>query len=216
MIKSIEEFKELLTDPNFEYYLHGTGGGDVELQQNIINSIFKKGLRASHGSMFWTTVSYGTGRRVEKDWDKMIDDMNHWQHQDSKNIIIVRIPVKYMIEGAPEDQGERDFAIYNEEFDQDKEQVTRFINPKFVVGCYSAKSGKLMLNPNFEKELTPETEKELQEKYVKGMAEYQRRKTFVDVEIGGNKADKSKLVQAEGDPTLAGPLTMDDTERLFD
>ena len=39
------------------------------------------------------------------------------------------------------------------------------------------------MNPNFEKELSPETEKMLQEKYEEGVKAFQERINFVDVPI---------------------------------
>ena len=173
------DVKEILTNPDYVYYLHGTGYDDIEFQPKIIASIFEIGLRASNNSMYWTTVCYGTGNDVKNSWDEMVDDMNNWKHKESKNIIIVRFPMKYLIFGADESVGEKDYAIYNEVTNPKTGQVTRFINPKMVVGCYNSNSEEFLLNPNFEKDLTPETEKLLQEKFEEGLAEYQERLSFV-------------------------------------
>ena len=191
----IDNFRDILTDANYAYYLHGTGAGDDNSQVRIIDSIFKKGLRASHKALYWTSVSYGTGENMNNNWDRVKNDMNHWPHQDSKNIIIVRVPIKYLIIGADESFGERDYAIYNEEVNSQTEQVTRFVNPKLVVGCYRAETGDFILNPNFESELSSETESELQRKYQEGVKLFQERisqSSFIDLPSGFAKNNKKK------------------------
>lgn len=196
MAKNIEEFKELLTDPDYAYYLHGTGFcEDPKYQAGVIASIFKNGLRASHNAMYWTTICYGTGDDIKNNWSGMIDDMNHWQHKDSKDIIIVRFPIKYLIFGADDSLGEKDYAIYNEVTNPETEQVTRYITPKMVVGCYHAETGNFTSNPNFEKELSPETEKEFQEKYDEGVKEFQKRLSFDDVPV--KKAPQEEETEKE-------------------
>lgn len=207
------DVKDILTDPNYGYYLHGTGYGDNEHQKKIIASIFENGLRASHNAMYWTTVCYGTGKDVKDGWEEMVDDMNHWKHKDSKNIIIVRFPIKYLIAGADDSFGEKDYAIYNEVTDPKTEQVTRFINPKMVVGCYNATSGEFLINPNFEEELSPETEKLLKEKYEEGVAAFHERLNFIDIPIGGKRQKEEEVINKNHD---LGEISEEELQSLWD
>ena len=212
----IEEVKDILTNSEYAYYLHGTGCGDNEWQEKVITSIFDKGLRASHGAMYWTTVCYGTGEDIKNGWTEMVDDMNHWKHLDSKNIIIVRFPIKYLIFGADDSLGEKDYAIYNEEINPTTEQVTRFINPKMVVGCYNATSGEFMINPNFEDKLSPETEKVLNEKYEEGVALFNERLSFADIPIGRRYKSDEGLEEKPSQNDELPELTEEELQSLWD
>ena len=107
MGKKLQEFKDLLTDPEYVYYLHGTGNAGMD----AVASIFEQGLRASHNSMFFTTVCYGDGDTIKKNWDQIQNDMNHWPHKESDKVVIVRFPMKYLILGGDEYTGEKDYAI---------------------------------------------------------------------------------------------------------
>lgn len=212
----LEDVKDILTNPDFAYYLHGTGCGDNDYQKGVILSIFEKGLRASHGAMYWTTVCYGTGDDVKNGWNEMVDDMNHWKHLDSKNIIIVRFPLKYLIQGADDSFGEKDYAIYNEIINPETDQITRFINPKMVVGCYSATTGEFLVNPNFEKELSPETEKMLNEKYEEGVALFQERLSFVDIPIGGHQKSSGNFENKNKENDVLGEISEEELQSLWD
>ena len=188
MGKKLEEFKDLLTDPEYAYYLHGTGGDGMDK----VASIFENGLRASHNSMFFTTVCYGDGDTVKNNWEQMHNDMNHWPHKDSKNIVVVRFPKKYLILGADENTGEKDYAIYNEVTDPETNHVTRYINPKMIVGCYHAKNGNFTLNPYCEQELSSETEKNMQVKYEQGVKLFEERKKSDDKPYLGTTQQEEK------------------------
>ena len=175
MGKKLEEIKYLLTDPECAYYLHGTGRLDNSENFEIIESIFQKGLRASNGSMYWTTVCFGTGDDIRNNWEEFKYEMNNWKHLGSKNIVIVRVPMKYLIFGADASLGENDFAIYNNIEDLETGIITRYVNPKLIVGCYHVKRGTFSINSNFEETLSPETENELQIKYMKGVEKFKER-----------------------------------------
>lgn len=216
LIMKIEEVKDILTNPDYAYYLHGTGRGGDEYQAGVVSSIFDNGLRASHNAMYWTTVCYGTGKDVENSWAEMIDDMNHWKHLDSKNIIIVRFPIKYLILGADDSLGEKDYAIYNEIENPETKQVTRYINPKMVVGCYHATTGEFFVNPNFEKELSPETEKILQEKYEEGVKNFQDRINFVDVPMGIKQEGNEDLEEKADNNNALAEISEEELQSLWD
>ena len=218
MQKKLEEFKDLLTNPDYEYRMHGTGraGDDDKEQAGIIASIFQKGLRTYKGRLFLTTEYFGDGENMQSNWDSIKDAMDNWPHMGSENIIILRLPKKYINEKASEESGDREIACCVE-VDEGNEEPTKYINPKFIVGCYHAKTGNVTLNPNFEKELTPETEKILQEKYEKGLADNARILAYTDPPFTWDKNRGQENPCEENDTKLSNKkLTMDDTERLFD
>ena len=67
-----------------------------------------------------------------------------------------------------------------------------------VVGCYHAKNGDFTVNPYCEQELTSETEKELQDKYEKGIQLFEQRIN------ASTKLNEVKESQDEKDATEEG------------
>ena len=220
----IEDVKDLLTDPDYEYHMHGTGrsSDDPREQAQVIASIFTKGLRTCAGMLFWTSEFMGDGEEMNQNWETVKETMNHWKHMGSKNIIVVRAPKKYIVESAPEDSEERYGAFYVGRDDGNSE-LTNYVNPKVILGCYHAETGNFTLNPKFERELSPKTEQDLQQKYQQSLDEFEKWRnasSYLDFSVAPGvkkehvsegEQEAPKLSQEEFDA-----LTIDDTERLFD
>ena len=213
-MQNIEEFKDLLTNPEYEYYMHGTGRKGNDEQAAVISSIFENGLRTYKGRMFLTTEFFGDGNYMKQQWDAVKNAMDNWPHMGSKNIIIIRLPKKYLLLNAPEELGIRDAAFYVD-VDEGNTEPTKYVNPKFIVGCYLSKTGNLTLNPKFEKELLPETIKELDEKYQQCLEEFEKSRNLLDNDKKKSSSQQERDTQ-EPSEEFQGKLTMDDTERLFE
>ena len=146
MKKKLEEYKDLLTDPNYEYYMHGTCGsgtdvqGQARLQSRIISSIFKNGLRTKDGNLYFTSNCMGDGNCIKDEWDSVKDTMNNWPHMGSENIIIMRLPKKYLNHLVSDGYAERTEACCVD-VDLGYDEPTKYVNPKFIVGCYHSKTG---------------------------------------------------------------------------
>lgn len=58
----LEELKDILTEEGYTIFGHGTGGNNIE----AISSIFDIGLKASHTSMFYTTIGLDVDSELSK------------------------------------------------------------------------------------------------------------------------------------------------------
>ncbi len=214
MRDKLEEFKHLLTNPEFEYYMHGTGRRGNDEQASVVASIFENGLRTYKGRLYLTTEFFGDGDYMRQQWNSIKNVMDDWPHMGSKHIIIIRLPKKYLILDSPEELGIRDAAFYVD-VDEGNSEPTKFINSKFVVGCYHSKTGDFDLNPNFEQELKSDTEKDLMEKYTCAMAEFLKSRTNFEPMHNRNRTN-AEFTKREGQEHVDENLTLDDTDRLFE
>lgn len=153
----LEELRELLNEEGFTIFGHGTGGNNIE----AVSSIFANGLRASHNSIFYTTI----GLDVDKDLSKFKEKLDNWEHFDSENIILIKLPNKYfnMFGDSMDLDCERTGAFVNEKADSIG-KVTYYLDPKFIIGAYNRNISGVVLNPNYEYKLTDESLEELEEK----------------------------------------------------
>lgn len=183
---TLEELEPLLSESGYMCYGHGTGrkGNSDE----VVDSIFNEGLRTKNNSLYYTTIALSTPTPELKAQFKeigmqepTIEDLkkqfNNWQHQDSKKIIIARIPTEYINKAGDRSDldGEMFGAFYTQK-QQPNGQTTNYLNSKFIIGCYDVEKQAVRLNKNFERVLTPETIEELKENYVNTVEKTNARK----------------------------------------
>lgn len=174
---TLEQLEPLLSESGYMCYGHGTGrkGNSDE----VVDSIFNEGLRTKNNSLYYTTIGLSTPTPELKEQFKeigmpepTIEDLkkqfNNWQHQDSKKIIIARIPTEYINKAGDRSDldGEMFGAFYTQK-QQPNGQETNYLDSKFIVGCFDVEKQAVRLNKNFEKTLTPETIEQLKENYKK-------------------------------------------------
>lgn len=155
MIRSINK---IMDNPCCCYYGHGTGG-----DENVINSIFKYGLRCSHNDMYYTTIPLGVGGQIPKDTDKLFDK---WPHCAHENVIIIALPTDYHILDNPgigtyqEKYGA--FCYIPSEPMQKEGSLTnsRYVRPEFIVGCYNTKADIFKPNQRYFEIMYPPKRKE--------------------------------------------------------
>ena len=171
MIKSVklEDLKELLTEKGFTIFGHGTGGSN----KDVISPIFVEGLRASHTSIFYTTV----GLDVDEALTHFKEKLNHWEHLDSENIILIKLPNQYFnLYGDSMDLDcERTGAFVNQKLDNTG-KITYYLDPKFIIGAYNRDTERITLNPNYETKLSAETLLDLEQKFEKTIAKTKSKK----------------------------------------
>ena len=63
----LEELKDILTEEGYTIFWHGTGGKNIE----AVSSIFDIGLRASHTSIFYTTIRLDVDSELSKFKEKI-------------------------------------------------------------------------------------------------------------------------------------------------
>lgn len=182
---TLEELAPILSESGYMCFGHGTGrtGNSDE----VVNSIFERGLRTKDNSLYFTTVGLSTPTpemikyheqlNIEKpSISTLQSQFNNWSHADSKKIIIARIPTEYINELADRSDigGERYGAFMIEDMDQNG-NVTSYLNPKFIIGCYDVEKQSVKMNNTFERVLSESSLKELREKYKKVLEKTQTR-----------------------------------------
>ena len=176
---SLEELEPLLSEDGYMCFGHGTGrrGNSDE----VVDDIFSEGLRTKDNSLYFTAVGLSTPTTEIKKQHKELgipepsiedlkNQLNNWQHLNSKRIIIARLPIEYInVNGDTSDMdGERFGAFYIEEVQQNG-KTTNYLDPKFIVGCYDAEKQLVRLNKNFERTLSESTINKLKEGYKKAL-----------------------------------------------
>lgn len=166
---NLEDLKKILNNNENGYYGHGTNGDEV-----VINSIFKNGLRCSHGSMYFTTCVFGRSEDID---ESIYEQLNNWPHLEADKVIILSMPIKYNILESPGigtyQQGSYAFC-----YDVDGNENLapgKYVMPEFVIGCYNAQTKEFERNSKYYELLSQEEQKKVFEQvkknYVKTLEE---------------------------------------------
>lgn len=154
------EINKLLNNPQNMYFGHGTGVENDEVIQSIMNN----GLRCSHGSLYFTSVTLGVGSQILEPEQEML---KNWPHKDSKNIIIVSLPLQYKIldtVGIPTyNQGDAAYYYIPDEVKRERFSLTNspYVMPEFIVGYYDARNDSFIQNPRYYENLQEHEQNEL-------------------------------------------------------
>lgn len=190
---TLEQLEPLLSESGYMCFGHGTGRkGNSE---EVVDSIFNEGLRTKNNSLYYTTIGLSTPTpeikaqlqeigMKEPSIEDLKNQFNNWQHQDSKKIIIARIPTKYINKAG--DRSDLDGEMYGAFYTQKSQpngQATNYLDSKFIVGCFDVDKQTVRLNKNFERTLTPETIEQLKENYKKTVEKTKARKERQDLGI---------------------------------
>ena len=204
---TLEQLEPLLSESGYMCYGHGTGrkGNSDE----VVDSIFNEGLRTKNNSLYYTTIGLSTPTPELKEQFKeigmpepTIEDLkkqfNNWQHQDSKKIIIARIPTEYINKAGDRSDldGEMFGAFYTQK-QQPNGQATNYLDSKFIIGCFDVEKQAVRLNKNFEKTLTPETIEQLKENYKKTVEKTNARRERQNLGITQEEIDLSQQNQTQ-------------------
>ena len=176
---TLDQLDSLFKEDGYMCYGHGTGRSDNSLE--IVDKIFKNGLRTKDNSLYYTSIGLSIPNPLikksheelglpEPTMEKLKKTLDNWPHFASKKIIIVRFPVKYInMNGDHYDlDGEQFYAFYTEERNANG-KIIYYVNPKYILGCYDAEKQLVLLNDRYEKVLSNETIKELEIGYQKAL-----------------------------------------------
>lgn len=204
---TLEQLEPLLSESGYMCYGHGTGrkGNSDE----VVDSIFNEGLRTKNNSLYYTTIGLSTPTPELKEQFKeigmpepTIEDLkkqfNNWQHQDSKKIIIARIPTEYINKAGDRSDldGEMFGAFYTQK-QQPNGQATNYLDSKFIIGCFDVDKQAVRLNKNFERTLTPETIEQLKENYKKTVEKTNARRERQNLGITQEEINLSQQNQTQ-------------------
>ena len=223
---SLEQLAPLLSESGYMCYGHGTGrtGNSDE----VVDSIFNKGLRTKDNSMYFTTIGLSTPTPEliaqykelglpEPNIEDLKKQFNNWQHQDSKKIIIARIPTEYINQMG--DRSDRDgemFGAFYIQETQDNGKSTNYLDPKFIVGCFDVEKQAVRLNKNFEKTLTPETIERLKTGYKIALEKTKARldSSALYVNPNPNIQEEQSVVQSQPSTTSFDSFDFDFDENI--
>lgn len=204
---TLEQLEPLLSESGYMCYGHGTGrkGNSDE----VVDSIFNEGLRTKNNSLYYTTIGLSTPTpelkaqlkeigMPEPTIENLKNQFNNWQHQDSKKIIIARIPTGYINKAGDRSDldGEMFGAFYTQK-QQSNGQETNYLDSKFIVGCFDVEKQAVRLNKKFEKTLTPETIEQLKENYKKTVEKTNARRERQNLGITQEEIDLSQQNQTQ-------------------
>lgn len=223
---SLEQLAPLLSESGYMCYGHGTGrtGNSDE----VVDSIFNKGLRTKDNSMYFTTIGLSTPTPElieqykelglpEPSIENLKKQFNNWQHQNSKKIIIARIPTEYINQMGDRSDGDGEMfgAFYIQEM-QENGKSTNYLNPKFIVGCFDVEKQAVRLNKNFEKTLTPETIERLKEGYKIALEKTKARidSSSLYVNPNPNIQEEQSVVQSQPSTTSFDSFDFDFDENI--
>ena len=204
---TLEQIEPLLSETGYMCYGHGTGRkGNFD---EVVDSIFNEGLRTKNNSLYYTTIGLSTPTPELKAQLKeigmqepRIEDLkkqfNNWQHQDSKKIIIARIPTEYINKAGDRSDldGEMFGAFYTQK-QQPNGQATNYLDSKFIIGCFDVDKQAVRLNKNFERTLTPETIEQLKENYKKTVEKTNARRERQNLGITQEEINLSQQNQTQ-------------------
>lgn len=196
----LDDLISILIEDGFTILGHGTGSNN-----EVINSIFNKGLRASHTSIYYTTVGLDiTNVQALK------EKLNNWEHLDSENIILIKLPNRFfnMYGNSSDLECERTYAFVNEYSDING-NITYYLEPKFIVGAYNRNTGLVTMNKNFELVLSDNTIKEMEAKLLKAMAKVWERNQELEKQIAPLKLEPD-LLNYKTDTQVDENTTFDD------
>lgn len=223
---SLEQLAPLLSESGYMCYGHGTGrtGNSDE----VVDSIFNKGLRTKDNSMYFTTIGLSTPTPElieqykelglpEPSIEGLKKQFNNWQHQNSKKIIIARIPTEYINQMGDRSDGDGEMfgAFYIQEM-QENGKSTNYLNPKFIVGCFDVEKQAVRLNKNFERTLSPKTIEKLKAGYKIALEKTKARidSSSLYVNPNPNIQEEQSVVQSQPSTTSFDSFDFDFDENI--
>ncbi len=164
MINLDNNINEILNNKNNMYYGHGIGKEEIK----IIDSIINNGIRCSHGSLYYTTITLGIGGKLDAQAE---NSLKKWPHKESDVVVIASLPINYHILETNElhTYNKRYSSFYyipSQEQIKDSSFLTDsfYLMPEFIVGYYDAKKNAFHKNPQYYENLSTEEQEKLFQK----------------------------------------------------
>ena len=202
---TMEQLAPILSEQGYICLGHGTGRSGND--ENVVDSIFQEGLRTKDNSLYFTTIGLDTPTpEIIKSHEELgieppsisaiENQFNNWQHQDSKKIIIARVPTEYInYNGNRSDlDGEMFGAFMDEELGNDG-KTTNYLNPAFIIGCYDVDKKAVRLNKSFERTLSEQTLSKVKSRYKKALEKTQKRLKSIEDNLPSYSEMMSELQQ---------------------
>lgn len=164
---------DIFRDQQLAYLGHGTSG-----DENILDSILETGLKTKTPKSIRaysntlrgldsTTIPLGPGESSLFEQNEKL--LENWPHKNSKNIIIISLPLRYILSRSTKIGTDlyQAFCIGNEE-------QGYFLRPEFIRGIYNSDTHSFIENINFFQNLPPEHQQalfeDIKEKFIMSYA----------------------------------------------
>lgn len=210
---TLEQLTPILSESGYLCVGHGTGrSGNSD---EVVDSIFQNGLRTKDNSLYFTSIVLSTPTpELIKQYEEngmprptkegLQQQLNNWQHQDSKKVIIARIPMEYinMIGDRSDLDGEMYGAFMITRLQEDG-TPRYYLDSKFILGSYDVDTQTVKLNKSFERTLSERTKRQLQDGYAKAVAKTKKRNE-VNI-LFPNVAPTSENIQLQKETTFDLP-----------
>lgn len=182
---TLEQLAPILSESGYLCVGHGTGrSGNSD---EVVDSIFQNGLRTKDNSLYFTSIVLSTPtpeliKQYEENGmprptiEALKQQLNNWQHQDSKKVILARIPMDYinMMGDRSDLDGEMYGAFMTTRLQEDG-TPRYYLDSRFILGCYDVDTQTVRLNKSFERTLSERTKRQLQDGYAKAVAKTKKR-----------------------------------------
>ena len=183
---TLKQLEPILSESGYLCVGHGIGRSGNS--NEVVDSIFQNGLRTKDNSLYFTSIvlsaptpelikQYDENGMPRPTIEALQHQLNNWQHQDSKKVILARIPIDYinMMGDRSDLDGEMYGAFMITRLQEDG-TPRYYLDSKFILGSYDVDTQTVKLNKSFERTLSERTKRQLQEGYSKAVAKTKKRK----------------------------------------
>lgn len=195
----LEDLNKVYSMDGYMLYGHGTGRAGTD--HEIIKQIFSQGLRgyqsldnmavandsrAVVGSTDLTQTAVGlwaSSGDTPYDSAKLKDNLDHWKHLESENIILMRLPEQYFHAYTNID-AER-FKPYFTTAPDPSGRDRYYLDRRFILGNYNSKTGLIELNDHFEPEIIGDFKEEMDNRLTDVKAETSARQARLEQIVPG-------------------------------
>ena len=154
-------FRKYFSNKSNYYFGHGTNASDDIIEKilaeglAVIDPEAVKGYMDTLRGLDSTTIPFGPGN--EELFEKHEELLNNWPHKDAKNIVIITLPSKYVLDPSSCKYG----TDYFETYYTGNEETGYKLRPEFILGIYNANEKSMRINSNYYANLSEEKQKEL-------------------------------------------------------
>ena len=170
----LEELENLCSWENCMFRGHGTGrSGD---SHEVVESIFREGIRGNHGGTDISQITVGLPYPQGESLKDLKEELDNWKHLESKNIILTRLPAEYSVLESSTRRNEPYFTVQKDTSGKN----IHYLDSRLIVGNYNAETGLVELNDKFEPEIKGEFKEEMDRRFANIVSEERDRQQELD------------------------------------
>lgn len=160
-IVDLSEVMEDLRDKRYELLGHGTVS--AELAEKIMN----EGVEV--GGLGRDTDTDSNFVYLKHNYGDLKETLDHWRHNEAREIVLMRVPVKYKLPFGSHQKDTYGVFYHDEEEHGNYGGSRGKYEGDYIYGWYDAGSGKVHKNANYHGDLDNEDDAEYMEKAYQGI-----------------------------------------------